>query len=33
MEMMEQVYAKLRNEQIFMSGKLFDSLIYNYTES
>jgi hypothetical protein len=33
MEMMEQIYSKLVNEQIFMSSKLFDSLMFVYTES
>lgn len=31
--MMEQVYSKLREDQIFMSSKLFDSLVYVWTES
>lgn len=33
MEMMEQIYTKIQIESIFMSSKLFDSLVFVYTES
>ena len=32
LEMMEQIYQKLRNESIKMSASLFDSLVFVYTE-